>query len=135
MRLRSESELRQGLTKGLRAHHVIATPIESGTTGLGIPDLYIRTTKVSAWAELKHIRQPFTYPFVVPFRPGQHAWLTQHHRLGGVSLLIMSTPTDIFVFKNKHIHEAYDKNMYNFISFSFVNFNVLEFIEWLDASR
>lgn len=133
--MKSESELRRALVKGLRAHRALATPIESGLTGLGIPDLYIRTSKVSAWAELKNIKSRVTYPFTVPFRQAQHSWLTQHYKLGGTSLLIMAILDDIYVFKNSNILTVYDKTMYKYIDFSFVNFNIAEFIGWLDASR
>jgi len=130
--MKSESELRRTLVRGLRAHHVMAVSIESGTTGLGIPDVYIRTKRVGAWAELKNVKSTIKYPFTISFRPGQYQWLTTHHRLGGTSLLIVGTLFDIFVFKNEHIKEVYDKTMYKDIDFSFVNFNVAEFIDWLD---
>lgn len=50
--------------------------IESGTTGVGIPDLYTIDTEGKArWLELKRVRCTWTPGIQIPWRPGQEAWL------------------------------------------------------------
>lgn len=132
----SEGDLRALITRGLRHAKVLAQPIESGETGLGIPDLYIRTTKTSAWMELKFRRFPIHYPFEVPFRPGQHAWLERNYKLGGTSVLMIGTLTGVYTFKNEQIKKVYENTLTDECGWFYQNFGQTfpahEFIRWLD---
>ena len=105
--MRRESDFRGALGQAIRATHNIAQPIESGTTGLGIPDMFIRTSKTSAWLELKNLKYGLQFPFVVPFRPGQAAWLERYYKLGGLSILGIAVYNTKYFFVNQHIQRTY----------------------------
>jgi len=105
--MRSEGDLRGHFCKALRANDVQVQPIESGTTGLGIPDVFIRTTKASAWVELKHEHYEPRLPYKVPFRTGQYGWLKHHYTLGGISVLGLWFPSGLHLYVNEHIQEVY----------------------------
>lgn len=85
--------------------------IETGTTALGIPDLFFfdRETKRVGWIELKQI-DDFAEPVKVPFRPGQYNWLRSYVQMGGTAYLICtSKSTDEFwyVFAGPNIKLSY----------------------------
>jgi hypothetical protein len=102
---------------------------------LGIPDEYIRTTKVGAWAEFKNMRYPIRYPFEVPFKPGQFPWLKRHWELGGISLLIIGIPEGICTFKNGNICQFYGEPLECICDFFMSSMNGHAFIAWLDTLR
>ena len=56
--------------------------IESGTTGVGIPDLYVAGPEGTAWIELKNLKtQHMAHRvFEVSWRPGQQAWALRHYK-------------------------------------------------------
>jgi hypothetical protein len=127
-----EGDLRSDFTKHVNAQGCKAQPIESGTTGLGIPDWYVRTPKVSAWAEFKNLRFPLNYPLEVPFKPGQYTWLKRHWALGGTSLLIIGTIEGIYVWRNEHIQKVYVAPFYTSCGLHMPNLSGKVFVEWLD---
>lgn len=133
--MKNEAELRSTMVKGFRAAGYMATPIESGSTGLGIPDLFVRLPFCGFWAELKNLRYPVRLPLEVPFRPGQYSWLARHHALGGTSMLVMGTPGMNYVFVNENIQKVYDRPLEQYASFAFNRFNAREFVGWLRDSR
>lgn len=130
--MKHESNFRAALGMAIRATHNIAQPIESGLTGLGIPDMFIRTTKVSAWIELKNYRYLMHYPLEVAFRPGQAAWLERHYRLGGLSLLGIATLDGNYFFVNEAIQRVYKSDMRGLCSFYCTHIVGKDFIRWLD---
>jgi len=85
--------------------------IESGTTGLGIPDIFFRTNDSEGWIELKEIFWPSkeTTSIKIPFRPGQYPWLKQYTSLNGKAFLICSLygKTNIFIFLGRSIFKEY----------------------------
>lgn len=131
-----EGDLRALVTKSIKQIGLLAQPIESGETGLGIPDMYIRTGEVSAWMELKFRRFPLHYPFEVPFRPGQAAWLERNYKLGGTSLLMIGTLTGVYVFLNTNIKRVYNKDLLDECDWFYQNFGqtfpAREFVWWLN---
>lgn len=105
--MRYESDFRGVLTKAIKSTRNIAQPIETGSTGLGVPDMFIRTQKTSAWMELKNFKYPVHFPVDIPFRPGQAAWLERHYGLGGISILGVSTLEGCYFFVNENIRRTY----------------------------
>lgn len=135
--MHTEGDLRAMVTRSLKHARVLAQPIESGETGLGIPDMFIRTTKTSAWMELKFRRFPIHYPFEVPFRPGQYAWLERNYKMGGTSVLMIGTLTGVYAFKNEQIEKVYDTDLLDHCGWFYQNFGQVfpanEFVMWLDG--
>ena len=131
--MKRESNFRGALGQAIRATQNIAQPIESGTTGLGIPDMFIRTSKVSVWAELKNEKYRISYPYHVPFRPGQASWLERHYRLGGISVLGISTPDGDFFFVNEHIHRIYEDDLSKYCNYYCTHIIGREFVSWLNS--
>jgi len=130
--MKSESYLRRAFTTAIRATGNMATPIESGTTGLGIPDMYVRTPKTSVWIEFKNEKFALCYPYEVSFRPGQYLWLKKHMQLGGTSLLVVGSPEGIFVFKNECIRQVYDKSLNVYANLIMQVVDGRKFVNWLD---
>ena len=130
---RTEGMFRGDLTRAIRANNCQAQPIESGTTGLGIPDLWVRTTKVGAWVELKNEHYEPRIPYVVPFKPGQYAWLKHHYELGGTSVLGVKTPSGAYFFKNYAIQERYNRPLWDCCDMSMKSISGRDFIAWIDS--
>ena len=130
--MKRESNFRAALVVAIKASRCIAQPVETGTTGLGVPDLFVRTTKTSAWIELKNYRYPIKYPFVVSFRPGQAMWLERHYQLGGLSVLGISTLEGNFFFVNEKIKRTYERRLLDECDYWCPNIIGKEFIKWLD---
>ncbi len=84
-----ESEMRKMLIKDLP--RVFFQPIESHGT-VGIPDLFFlnTTNSMAGWAELKEI-DDFRDEVRIPWRPGQHRWMQQYVRNGGVGILLCTS--------------------------------------------
>jgi hypothetical protein len=129
--MRSEADVRGALTRALRANDALVQPIESAMTGLGIPDMYVRTKRVSAWVELKYERHEPRMPYTVPFRPGQWGWLARHWALGGTSVLAVWTPSGLHCFKDFEICETYMV----LDGFCMPAISGMQFIGWLDNLR
>lgn len=130
--MRYESDFRGALGQAIRATQCIAQPIESGSTGLGIPDLFVRTTKVSVWMELKNLRYPARFPFVVPFRPGQAAWLERHYKLGGISVLGIAAQDVKYFFVNENIRRTYETDFDSLCNFKCTHIIGRDIVNWLD---
>lgn len=109
---------------------MLAQPIESPTTGLGISDVFVRTTKIGAWVELKYIKGVYSLPWKVTYEPGQFKWLTQHWQLGGLSVLGIWDSAGLHCYKNQDIREVYD----TINGFCMKSINGRAFIDWLDQS-
>lgn len=134
--MRSEADVRGVLTRALRANGALAQPIESGTTGLGIPDLFVRTTRVSAWVELKYARYEPSSTYEVTFREGQYGWLKRYYELGGTSVLGIWTPAGLHCFKNESIKQYYSlKNLdliHQLSGIRMASVSGATFIEWIN---
>ena len=132
--MKRESNFRAALVQAIRATHCIAVPIETGTTNLGVPDLFVRTSKVSAWIELKNEKYPLRFPYVVHFRPGQAAWLERHYQLGGLSILGIATVEGNFFFINNNIRRIYvnESEIHELSGYICNNIIGKSFVKWLD---
>ena len=70
--------------------------IESGSTGLGIPDIYFATKKENGWLELKEIKilskniNPDNI-IKIPFREGQKGWILNHLKYDKNIFIIYTT--------------------------------------------
>jgi hypothetical protein len=62
---------------------ILVQRIESGETGRGIPDLYIRTQKREIWIELKNSYKQsiFDSKWKIGWRPGQQAWSLRYKKV------------------------------------------------------
>jgi hypothetical protein len=86
--------------KQLKAAGIFHQRIESGETGRGIPDLYIRLAHTELWAELKvmpkaSIGDP---QWAVPWRAGQQAWAHNYLRNGGKYMVTIVAVRDGFLY-------------------------------------
>jgi hypothetical protein len=130
--MKRESTFRRSLVVAIKSTRCIAQPIETGLTGLGVPDLFVRTSKVSAWIELKNYQYPLRYPLEVSFRPGQAMWLERHYKLGGLSILGIATLEGNYFFANESIQRVYNSDMADHCDYYCSNIIGKEFIKWLD---
>lgn len=128
----SEGKLRAAFVQALRYNKILAQPIESGSTGLGIPDMFLRTGKHSVWAEFKNAKYAIQLPYTVPFRPGQYRWLKDYYSLGGLSLLVIGTPEGIYIFRNESIKKQYIKPLADCCNLFMPTVNGKVFIDWLN---
>lgn len=133
--MKSEAYLRRTITSSLRAMGYLAQPIESGLTGLGIPDLFVRTKHTSAWIELKNFKYRLVYPVTVPFRTHQKEWLRKLTGLGGTAILIISEPDCIHVFANKKIMGIYMDSLSKSSDLSMPKFSGQQLVELLDGLK
>jgi len=130
-----ESDVRKALVHGARSMGLQAQAIESGTTGLGIPDIYVRTRRSSAWIELKRVRSRIKCPMHVPFKPGQYEWLSQHWQLGGTSVLVVAFDDCLCVLRDEQIEREYatlDDLTRGLVQASL---NVRELVNFIDEPR
>ncbi len=108
----TETDGRRWLKSKFNPRDVKLQPVESGGTGIGILDIFARTSYHDYWIELKVAR--FTADGIhVPFRPGQLPWIKDYVRLGGRARLIVFIPHDSgndfawWVFKDADIKKDY----------------------------
>ena len=95
-----ETKMRQIIKKHF-GKRMLIQPIESHATN-GIPDIFFHDEE-SGWAELKQLDG-----LMVPFRPGQYAWIKRFVSLGGLALLICTTRDGVWiVFQGENILQDY----------------------------
>jgi hypothetical protein len=99
--------------------------IESGTTGKGIPDLYLRFPAQEVWVELKndqHVAMWYPGEHVIDWRRGQQAWHLDYYRTAKRPVLTLVATKDGFwsidVTKRYHrnITAYHDRVPYNNMS-------------------
>jgi hypothetical protein len=85
-----------------------AQAIESGGTGLGVPDVFFAKDGTLGWIELKNMQDDILPdPVKIDFRPGQVCWLNAYSQQGVNVYLAVSCAEGIFFFKNEDIKEEY----------------------------
>lgn len=72
---KNEAAFSKALVTTMRNKGIFVQRIESGTTGKGIPDIYAIVGRTPIWIELKRVRHNKSRYEVIPWRPGQQAWL------------------------------------------------------------
>jgi len=89
--------------------NVFLQRIESGRTGLGIPDIaYTVSEKKSGWIESKVVKRfPKTGVVKVPFRPGQYSWITRYCCFSQKVFLFLWVQDKLYVMKGDEIFVSY----------------------------
>ena len=94
----TEASIRRWLIKLLKNQPIKLQPIESGSTGLGIPDLYFRAAKQGGWVEFKVARMNEAGEIKLRWEPGQLNWIKEHAELNGKTFLFIGIrPTDLLM--------------------------------------
>ena len=95
---------------------LLLQPIESGSIGSGIPDIFFRDIHNEGWIELKQLIIKRNKMVYVPFRPGQYPWIKRYVKLNGNMILLGTFKPSIhslghekiwIVIKGKDIREIY----------------------------
>jgi hypothetical protein len=133
--MKSETDFSHHLQPELRKAKCFVQAIESGLTGTGIPDLFIKTKRNPLWMELKHLYYPLGDAFDVPYRPGQYPWLTRYCEKGGISVLGISYNGGFMFFANDHIGERYTKPFFEEGDLFLEKINGKIIAQWLDNLR
>jgi hypothetical protein len=76
----SESMFVAALNRHLSEAGYLVTRIESGSTCLGVPDMYVVKPHKDFWLEAKRVKTPLQETNKIPWRPGQVAWMLNHYR-------------------------------------------------------
>jgi hypothetical protein len=84
-----ETLFRNRIIKHIRSTGSVVQAIESEATGVGIPDIFIRTAKTDCWAECKVAEWKNGY-IKLSWRPGQLMWLKNYEECGGRAMLFIS---------------------------------------------
>lgn len=96
------------LTNKLRTHNCFVQRIESGSTGRGIPDMFVVTPDLNpVWIEnkivtldrnvIKEIEFGITHKVKIPWRPGQLAWHDKVYKAMTVLTVTRVTNTTKYV--------------------------------------
>jgi hypothetical protein len=131
--MRNEAAFANALYPKIKAERCKVQPIESGSTALGIPDAYVRTTKVGLWIELKNLIYPVVDYVLVPFRPGQYVWLRDHWKLGGISILGIASVEGFYFFYNESIQRDYDAPLAKHADFCCDRLVGRDIVRWFDS--
>lgn len=96
-----ESLMWKKLKKHLEKSSILLQRIESGRTGLGIPDIYYTKSGSSGWIELKELPYEFKtsipYYINIPFRKGQLAWISKFSSYINNIYILMTTKDNIWI--------------------------------------
>lgn len=130
--MKDEASFSRSIRHALESEGAMVQSVESGGTAVGIPDLFIRTEKISAWMELKNLIYPVRSYLEVPFRPGQLAWLKRHSALGGISALAIASLEGIYMFKGAEIAGSYYAPLPASLVLSRVSGRAI--LEWLEKA-
>lgn len=107
-----EKEIRRRLKLKILSERldILFQPIESGATGIGIPDIFFRTAGDEGWIELKEIEVTSYGAVVVPFRPGQLPWARRYMRLRGKVILLATFRKSIYTLGWEDVLIAVEDN-------------------------
>lgn len=119
-----ENAVKKKIKNKLEKHdNILVQPIESGGTGLGIPDLFIRTKNHDIWMELKRVDWPNGRgkTISIPWRPGQLNWIKHYISLGGLAYLCVYVnkgkhKNTVYFFKNYQILKTYSQEAFESLS-------------------
>ena len=105
---RNEDAFSKALCTAMRAKGIFVQRIESGETGKGIPDLFVITKGVPMWIELKRIHGNIPryggQHVIIPWRPGQQAWLTDVQSRGVKCITIACFNNGILLIHHDKIY-------------------------------
>ena len=131
--MKNESAFSGVICKNIKDYGCKVQRIESGSTGLGIPDAFVRTFNTDVWMELKNLIYPVTHSVQVPFRPGQYAWLKDYARMGGNSVLAIASQEGFFFFHNDHIQKEYLAPLSKSADLCLNRIDGRTIVEWFDS--
>ena len=88
---------------------ILIQRIETGSTGIGVPDFYFKTIYNEGWIELKEIKGNTSREAIIkiPYQPGQYNWLKNYNALNGNAILICSIDKVWYCFKGDYIQQSY----------------------------
>lgn len=91
MKIKTEKEFRKVIEPMLKELNVFIQPIETGGTGVGVPDLYCCYKSFSFWIEFKIGNLSIDGLFIKNclFQAGQLLWHTRLARYGGTSFIMI----------------------------------------------
>ncbi len=98
-------------------NHLFLQRIES-ETGLGIPDIaYAKDETASGWIELKAINKfPKNDEIVIPFRPGQLAWIHRYIKYSKHVYLFLYIDSWFFIMEGQYILPQYTRQNIHMLS-------------------
>ena len=131
--MKNEGAFSGVICKAMKDYGCKVQRIESGSTGLGIPDAFVRTFHTDIWMELKNLVYPVVHSVQVPFRPGQYAWLKEYARMGGHSVLAMATCEGFYFFHNDRIRKEYSAPLSAYADLSLQRIYGKTIVEWFDS--
>ena len=105
---RNEAAFSKAVCAHLRKQNWFVQRIETGSTGRGVPDIYaINPARQAMWLELKrvHIAIKGRHQIVVPWRPGQQAWLHQVTKMGQIAITLIACNDFIVIAKHYHLYK------------------------------
>lgn len=87
---RNEAAFSKSLVSAMRNKGYFVQRIESGTTARGIPDLFVIAGTTPMWIELKRVHDTCSgkQHVVIPWRPGQQAWLFEVAKRGVTTMTL-----------------------------------------------
>ena len=104
-----ESDLRKKFAKSMDKLGVFFQAIESGSTGVGIPDAFIQLKKKCAWVEFKTVPAKNSSNFVRPeWQEGQIPWALEYKLHGGTWFLVVAVGDKVFY--SKESKDSYRKD-------------------------
>ena len=108
MQYKSESRFRNQLVNTMRQEGFKVQAVETGGTGLGVPDVFFARSGLSGWMELKNMQDDILPDTItIDFRPGQIRWLTEFKDEGVNVYLVVSCIDGVFFFRNSEIKQEY----------------------------
>jgi Holliday junction resolvase len=100
----TEAEFSHEVVSYCRRKGYFVQRIESGTMGKGIPDLFVANKRGQIWFELKSVRYTPHNGMLVPWRPGQQAWMLDYYRRSGLKCYtLIRHPTCYTVIAHDHL--------------------------------
>jgi hypothetical protein len=88
----SEADFSNALNRKLQCHIPFIQRFETGLTGTGVPDIYVRSRRTELWLELKNRKTRWNTQKTnsVDWRKGQQTWAMNYYKttLQGVLTLV-----------------------------------------------
>jgi hypothetical protein len=78
-----EAAFSRALVKFWRERGYFVQRVETGGVGRGVPDIFVATKRSDLWVELKSTITSPSDGMVIPWRPGQQAWMYDYFRHTG----------------------------------------------------
>ena len=115
----NETKLNQRILHLMRhnnSNRILGQRVETGVTGLGVPDIFFRSRRCDGWIESKAFAWPTlkeTY-IKIPYRPGQLGWISLYREKGGKVFLVCLIDNgrlsgEVFCFEGYSIQEVYSQ--------------------------